>query len=166
MNLEYRGYARAGQPSVLKPRGDLSLQNKRPDIANMLTDEQPVLGLTPMNVSPFSHQLVRVKCTKGHEVELQLGNISRYSAEELKGSPPCKFCSGFSLCEDNNFAKIYPDLAEHLYDTTLNIVPATDIPAHSGVSVCMWLNQLPHLSMQMQVCMPIAPVITIFFISA
>ena len=120
MNLEYRGYATAGQPSVLKPQGLLSLQVMRPHIADMLTAEQPVPGLTTQNVSPFSHQLVRVKCAKGHEVELYLGNISRYSAEELKGSPPCKYCSGSALCEDNSFALMYPDLAEHLYDTLLD----------------------------------------------
>ncbi len=148
MNLQYRGYATAGQPSVLKARGPLSLQVMRPDIADMLTAEQPVPGLTSQNVSPFSHQLVRVKCAKGHEVELYLGNISRYSAEHLKGSPPCKYCSGSAICEENSFALMYPDLAEHLYDTTLNVVPATDVAAHSGVSIYVTRHQLRHWSLQ------------------
>jgi hypothetical protein len=148
MNLEYRGYATAGQSSVLKARGPVSLQVMRPDIADMLTAEQPVPGLTSQNVSPFSHQLVRVKCAKGHEVELYLGNISRYSAEQLKCSPPCKYCSGSALCEDASFAMIYPDLAEHLYDTTLNVVPATAIAPHSGVSISVTRHQLLHWSLQ------------------
>jgi hypothetical protein len=67
--------------------------------------------LTPFDVLPKSNKRIWWKCEKGHEWETPIHSRTR------KNASLCKFCSGFDVTEDNNFAIKYPKLAKQWHPT-------------------------------------------------
>jgi hypothetical protein len=66
--------------------------------------------LTPDKVTPGSNKKVWWKCNKGHEWQAIIIN-------RTKRSSGCPYCVGKKASKDNNFLKIYPEIAKQWHPT-------------------------------------------------
>jgi hypothetical protein len=119
----------AARPGAGKPRsgvrrlqsGRVSLLDARPDIAALLHQNQPVLGLTAENTAVKSNVEVRLKCPQHPDgFVMKLCNVTRYSEDYLRTNPQCNFCSSHKLSEDNNLLARYPAMVKALWDYEKN----------------------------------------------
>lgn len=89
-----------------------TLHDKYPDL--VLEWHPTANELTPFDVTPVSDKKVWWICPKKqHEYQAKIGN-------RTKNETGCPFCAGKKVCEDNSFAKVYPETAKEWHPKNEN----------------------------------------------
>ena len=113
---------------------DNCLEMLRPDLAKQWHPTKNN-GLTPNDVTLFSHKKVWWICDKGHEWEAVVSSRS--------GGCGCPYCTGKKACYDNCLETLKPELSKQWHPTKNNDLTPKDVTISSGKKV-WWVCDKEH----------------------